>query len=125
MICHFNENQLLNVKISFLVKVWRNPSGRPELALQGEGSIADWRAKGMNDRWREYTRLAWEISPILATFLPVRLKNHEVIIKEICGLVRLKPVLVMHVSEALQYLVTTDTLLNDVPEVRFSTLCAL
>jgi len=25
-------------------------------------------------------------------------------------------------SEALQYLVTTDTLLNDVPEVRFLTL---
>lgn len=73
----------------------------------------------MNDRWREYTRLAWEISPILAIFLPVRLKNHEVIIKEICGLVRLKPIPVMHVSEALQYLVTTDTLLNDVPEVRY------
>lgn len=73
----------------------------------------------MNDRWREYTRLAWEISPVLAIFLPVRLKNHEVIIKEICGLVRLKPVPVMHVSEALQYLVTTDTLLNDVPEVRY------
>jgi len=36
--------------------------------------------------------------------------------------VRLKPVPVMHVPEALQYLVTTDTLLNDVPEVRFLTL---
>ena len=111
-----------NIKISFFVQVWRNPSGRAELALQGEVSIADWRAKGMNDRWREYTRLAWEISPVLAIFLPVRLKNHEVIIKEICGLVRLKPVPVMHLSEALQYLVTTDTLLNDVPEVRFLTL---
>lgn len=108
--------ELLAVEIEMLL-VWRNPSGRPELALQGEGSIADWRAKGMNDRWREYTRLAWEISPVLAIFLPVRLKNHEVIIKEICGLVRLKPVPVMHVSEALQYLVTTDTLLNDVPEL--------
>lgn len=73
----------------------------------------------MNDRWREYTRLAWEISPVLAIFLPVRLKNSEIIIKEVCGLVRLKPVPVMHVPEALQYLVTTDTLLNDVPEVRY------
>lgn len=79
----------------------------------------------MNDRWREYTRLAWEISPILAIFLPVRLKNHEVIIKEICGLVRLKPVPVMHVSEALQYLVTTDTLLNDVPEVSAFAVCLI
>ncbi|XP_012059018.1 PREDICTED: phosphatidylinositol 4-kinase alpha [Atta cephalotes] len=108
--------ELLAVEIEMLL-VWRNPSGRAELALQGEVSIADWRAKGMNDRWREYTRLAWEISPVLAIFLPVRLKNHEVIIKEICGLVRLKPVPVMHLSEALQYLVTTDTLLNDVPEL--------
>lgn len=74
----------------------------------------------MNDRWREYTRLAWEISPVLAIFLPVRLKNSEIIIKEVCGLVRLKPVPVMHIPEALQYLVTTDTLLNDVPEVNYS-----
>lgn len=71
----------------------------------------------MNEKWREYTRLAWEISPSLAVFMPVRLKNSEIIIKEICGLVRQKPVAVMHISEALQYLVTTDTLLNDVPEV--------
>ncbi|XP_076762003.1 phosphatidylinositol 4-kinase III alpha isoform X5 [Xylocopa sonorina] len=108
--------ELLAVEIEMLL-VWRNPSGRQELALPGESSIAEWRAKGMNDRWREYTRLAWEISPILAIFLPVRLKNSEVIIKEICGLVRQKPVPVMHVPEALQYLVTTDTLLNDVPEL--------
>ncbi|KZC07783.1 Phosphatidylinositol 4-kinase alpha [Dufourea novaeangliae] len=108
--------ELLAVEIEMLL-VWRNPGGRQELALPGESSIAEWRAKGMNDRWREYTRLAWEISPVLAVFLPVRLKNSEIIIKEVCGLVRSKPVPVMHVPEALQYLVTTDTLLNDVPEL--------
>lgn len=101
------------------LQVWRNPSGRQELALAGESSIAEWRAKGMNDRWREYTRLAWEISPVFAVFLPVRLKNSDIIIKEVCGLVRSKPVPVMHIPEALQYLVTTETLLNDVPEVRY------
>ncbi|XP_053985852.1 phosphatidylinositol 4-kinase alpha isoform X1 [Hylaeus volcanicus] len=108
--------ELLAVEIEMLL-VWRNPGGRQELALAGESSIAEWRAKGMNDKWREYTRLAWQISPVLATFLPARLKNSEIIIKEVCVLVRLKPVPVMHVPEALQYLVTTDTLLNDVPEL--------
>lgn len=73
----------------------------------------------MNERWRDYTRLAWDISPTLAVFLPVRLKNSETIVKEVCRLVRLRPVSVMHVPEALQYLVTTDLLLNDAPEVFF------
>ncbi|XP_015180131.1 PREDICTED: phosphatidylinositol 4-kinase alpha isoform X1 [Polistes dominula] len=108
--------ELLAVEIEMLL-VWRNPGCRQELALPGETSIAEWRAKAMNEKWREYTRLAWEISPSLAVFMPVRLKNSEIIIKEICGLVRQKPVSVMHISEALQYLVTTDTLLNDVPEL--------
>ena len=85
--------------------------------MAGEQSIAEWRAKSMNDRWRDYTRLAWEISPVLAVFLPVRLKNSDTIIKEVCRLVQLQPVSVMHVPEALQYLVTTDTLLNDAPKV--------
>lgn len=85
--------------------------------MPGEGSIAEWRAKVMNERWRDYTRLAWEISPVLAVYLPVRLKNADTIIKEVCRLVRLKPIPVMHVPEALQYLVTTESLLNDAPEV--------
>lgn len=85
--------------------------------MQGEQSIAEWRLKTMNERWRDYTRLAWDISPVLAVFLPVRLKNSETIVKEVCRLVRLRPVAVMHVPEALQYLVTTDLLLNDAPEV--------
>ena len=72
----------------------------------------------MNERWRDYTRLAWEISPVLAVFLPARLKNSETIVKEICRLVQLNPIPVSHLPEALQYLVTTDTLLNDAPEVR-------
>lgn len=101
--------------------MWHKP-GRSEFGreqnIQGELNIIDWPVKAMNERWREYTRLAWEISPVLAIFLPVRLKDCPVIIKEICSLVRLKPVPIMHIPEALQYLITTDTLLNDVPEVR-------
>ena len=99
------------------MQVWANPGSRQELLLPGEQSIAEWRSKSMNDRWRDYTRLAWEISPALSVFLPVRLKNSDIIIKEICGLVQIQPVYVMHISEALQYLVTTETLLNDASKV--------
>lgn len=98
-------------------QVWYNPGGRINLAMPGESSIAEWRAKTLNDRWRDYTRLAWEISPVLAVYLPVRLRKSDNIVKEVCHLVRLKPTSVIHVPEALQYLVTTDTLLNDSPEV--------
>ncbi|XP_033211468.1 phosphatidylinositol 4-kinase alpha isoform X3 [Belonocnema kinseyi] len=108
--------ELLAVEIELLL-VWRNPGDRPDLAVQGEQSIAEWRLKAMNERWRDYTRLAWDISPVLAVFLPVRLKNSDTIVKEVCRLVRLRPVSVMHVPEALQYLVTTDLLLNDAPEL--------
>lgn len=83
-----------------------------------ESSIAEWRSKAMNKKWRDFTRLAWDISPVLAVFLPARLKNCDVIVKEVCRLVRLKPMHVMHVGEALQYLVTTETLLDDAPEVQ-------
>lgn len=101
-------------------QVWRNPGGRQDMTLPGESSIAEWRAKTMNDRWRDCTRLAWDISPALAVFLPVRLKNSDTIIQEVRRLIRLHPVSVMHIPEALQYLVTTDTLLTDSPEVLFT-----
>ncbi|XP_031784727.1 phosphatidylinositol 4-kinase alpha isoform X2 [Nasonia vitripennis] len=108
--------ELLAVEIEFLL-VWANPGCRQDLAVPGEQSIAEWRAKSMNERWRDYTRLAWEISPVLAVFLPVRLKNSDTIIREVCRLVQLQPVPAMHVPEALQYLVTTETLLNDAPKL--------
>ena len=119
-ICQYEFSyQNLLTFLSFSIQVWRNPGDRPDLAVQGEQSIAEWRLKAMNERWRDYTRLAWDISPVLAVFLPVRLKNSDTIVKEVCRLVRLHPVSVMHVPEALQYLVTTDLLLNDAPEVYY------
>lgn len=74
--------------------------------------------KVMSERWRDYTHLAWEISPVLAFFLPVRLKNADTIIEEVCRSVRLKSIPVMHIPVALQYLVTTDSAKN-APEVLF------
>lgn len=108
---------LLAVQIEFLT-TWNNPSGKPELAIIGEDTITQWKNKAISDKsLRENTRLAWDISPILAVFLPVRLKNADCIIKEVSRLVRLNPTVVSHVPQALQYLVTTDAILNDAPEL--------
>lgn len=48
-----------------------------------------------------------------------RLKNSDVITEEVSRLVRLNPTTVMHIPQALQYLVRTDTILNDSPEVYY------
>lgn len=80
--------------------------------------VASWKSKTVPDKsLRENTRLAWEISPALCVFLPVRLKNADCIVKEVCRMVRASPMVVSHIPEALQYLVTTETLLSDAPEV--------
>lgn len=67
--------------------------------------------------WRDTARLAWDISPTLAVYLPIRLKNEDSIVKEVSRQVRLNPILVSHLPEALRYLLTTDTILNEAHEV--------
>ncbi|PZC72005.1 hypothetical protein B5X24_HaOG212066 [Helicoverpa armigera] len=107
---------LAAVEIEFLV-TWHNPHGRPEQAVPGEDNIATWRSKPNTDRtWRDYAKLAWDISPTLAVFLPERLKN-EGIVAEIRRKVQAQPTAVCHVPQALKYLVTTDTLLSDAHEL--------
>ena len=47
-----------------------------------------------------------------------RFKPHsEVIEREVRRLVRANPILVSHIPEALQYLITADSIVNDYPEV--------
>ncbi|KAF5285205.1 hypothetical protein FQR65_LT13320 [Abscondita terminalis] len=109
--------ELLAVEIEFLV-VWHNPSSRPEMQIPGEGNIAAWRAKTITEKqWQDYTRLAWDISPVLAVYLPGRLKNMDAIKNEVKHQVMLKPIAVSQVPEALQYLASTDTILNDNPKL--------
>ncbi|KAF9417408.1 hypothetical protein HW555_005505 [Spodoptera exigua] len=108
--------ELMAVEIEFLV-TWHNPHGRPEQAVPGEDNITTWRSKPNTDRtWRDYAKLAWDISPTLAVFLPERLKN-EGIVLEIRRKVQAQPTAVCHVPQALKYLVTTETLLNDAHEL--------
>lgn len=98
--------------------VWHNPGSRPELQVPGEDNIAAWRAKTITDKqWQDYTRLAWDISPSLAVYLPVRLKNSDAIINEVRHQVSQNPVVVSHIPEALQYVVTTDAILIDNPKL--------
>lgn len=105
------------VEIEFLL-TWHNPSSRPDLIVANEENIAAWRNKTMTEKvWRDTARLAWDISPTLAVFLPRRFKNEENIIKEVSRQVRLNPILVAHIPEALRYLLTTDTILNEAQEV--------
>ncbi|XP_045467840.1 phosphatidylinositol 4-kinase alpha [Harmonia axyridis] len=105
--------ELLAVEIEFLI-AWHNPNSRTEWLIPGEDNIASWRAKTITEKqWHDYTRLAWDISPVLAVYLPTRFRMNDAIISEIEHQVRLDPVSVFHIPEALQYLATTDNILND------------
>lgn len=100
------------------MSTWQNPAGLSEFNVPGEEMVASWKSKNVPDKsLRENTRLAWDINPALCVFLPVRLKNTDCIVKEVCRLVRTNPMVVSHIPEALQYLVTTETILSDAPEV--------
>ncbi|XP_025837646.1 phosphatidylinositol 4-kinase alpha [Agrilus planipennis] len=109
--------ELLAVEIELLV-VWHNPSSKIEFQIPGEDNITAWRIKTITDKqWQEYVRLAWDISPVLAVFLPLRLKSNDAIVNEVRRLVSQNPLTVSHVPEALQYLVTTNAILNDSPKL--------
>lgn len=63
---------LLAVEIEFLI-TWYNPLLLPDLCISGEESVQKWRTQPTNERnLKETTRLAWNISPSLAVFLPSR-----------------------------------------------------
>lgn len=57
-----------------LLITWFNPTGRTELHFPGEDNIATWKSKPVSEKvLRDVTRLAWDLSPVLAVFLPTRL----------------------------------------------------
>ena len=63
---------LLAIEIELLM-TWHNPTASPEMAIPGEETIAKWRNQPFTERtWKETARLAWDISPTLAVFLPCR-----------------------------------------------------
>lgn len=64
--------KLQAAELEFLL-IWHNPGSRVELQIPGEDTIGVWRNKTVVEKsWRDYTRLAWDISPTLAVFMPQR-----------------------------------------------------
>ncbi|XP_060518279.1 phosphatidylinositol 4-kinase alpha [Cylas formicarius] len=109
--------ELLAAEIEFLL-VWHNPTSRIELQIPGEDNIASWRTKTVTEKqWQDYTRLAWDVSPVLAVYLATRFKTNEAIVGEIKNQVQANPTAVSHVPEALQYLATTEAILTDSPKL--------
>lgn len=94
---------------------WRNPVA-PEQLNVGENNINTWLGKPMKGLV-ETARLAWDISPALAVFLPARLRGNEIVVTEVSKQVRFKPACVSHIPEGLQYLVNTESLINDSHEL--------
>ncbi|CAM1325927.1 PI4KA (predicted) [Pycnogonum litorale] len=104
-------------EVDFMV-TWLNPMSLPEQSIQGEETITAWLSQPISERmWRDNVRLAWDISPSLAVHLPSRYKNSEILTKIISSLVRSNPSAVSHIPEALDFLVTADSVLNDAPEM--------
>lgn len=111
--------ELLAVEIEFLI-TWYNPMSLPDHSVPGEEAVTEWRARPMKPNvWRDFTRMAWAYNPSLAIFLPQRIRNAEFIEDEVMRLVCSDPIAVSHIPEALKYLVTTKTLLDESPEVSF------
>lgn len=91
--------ELLAVEIEMMI-VWYNPTCRGELLLAGEENLATWSSKTLTDKqWQDFTRLAWEISPVLAIYLPERLKAHEAVINTNRLLVAANPLAVAHIPD--------------------------
>ncbi|KAI1292021.1 Phosphatidylinositol 4-kinase alpha [Halotydeus destructor] len=110
---------LLAVDIEFLI-TWHNPNNLMENHVPGEETISAWRSQQLTDRaWKDNTRLAWNISPTLAIYLPTRFKNSESVVNEVSRLVRLHPTSVCHLPSALQYLISPETILADSPEINY------
>lgn len=108
---------LLSAEIEFF-STWLNPNTLPELQLPGEDTINSWRAQSIIERvWRDNVRLAWDINPVLAVQMAARLHSAAGVEREIQRLVQLNPSCVAHVPEALDYLVTSDSIINESPEL--------
>ncbi|XP_055327551.1 phosphatidylinositol 4-kinase alpha-like isoform X2 [Paramacrobiotus metropolitanus] len=66
---------------------------------------------------REYARIAWQCSAVLAVHLPPRFRYAEVLLKEVTRLVRYDPESVMGVPAALSYFATPECIEADPPEL--------
>ncbi|KAH7939075.1 hypothetical protein HPB52_005251 [Rhipicephalus sanguineus] len=110
---------LLSVEIEFLI-TWYNPLSLPDRVVPGEEIISAWRSQHITERgWVDMVQCAWNLSPLLAVYLPSRFRSSDALRSEVTRLVQANPDLVCHIPEALQYMVTPDFVLEDNPDLSY------
>ncbi|KAH8031484.1 hypothetical protein HPB51_017547 [Rhipicephalus microplus] len=110
---------LLSVEIEFLI-TWYNPLSLPDRAVPGEEIISAWRSQHITERgWVDMVQCAWNLSPLLAVYLPSRFRSSDALRGEVTRLVQANPDLVCHIPEALQYMITPDFVLEDNPDLSY------
>ncbi|XP_060554504.1 phosphatidylinositol 4-kinase alpha-like isoform X3 [Ruditapes philippinarum] len=100
-----------------LFTTWHNPMELLELKVKDEEKAFAWNTVISEKQWRDYARLAWEISPVLAVFFPSRFRNSDALRIEVTRLVRNNPLAVSNIPEAIKFVVTPSSVESDSPEL--------
>ncbi|CAG2236207.1 PI4KA [Mytilus edulis] len=97
---------------------WHNPLDNPERKFPDDDKVTLWLNQPIIEKtWREHVRLSWDISPLLAVYLPLRFTNSAMVSREVRRLVRLNPGAVSHIPEAVHFLVTPQSLEAEAKEI--------
>ncbi|XP_052072692.1 phosphatidylinositol 4-kinase alpha-like isoform X2 [Mytilus californianus] len=97
---------------------WHNPLDNPERKFPDDDKVTLWLNQPITEKtWREHVRLSWDISPLLAVYLPLRFTNSDMVRREVRRLVRLNPGAVSHIPEAVHFLVTPQSLEAEAKEI--------
>lgn len=65
---------LFSVEIEFLI-TWYNPLSLSDRVVPGEDVVSAWRSQHISERgWIEMAQCAWNLSPLLAVYLPSRFR---------------------------------------------------
>nr|XP_039270122.1 phosphatidylinositol 4-kinase alpha-like [Styela clava] len=132
---------LLTAELEHLI-TWYNPTANPDSMIEWESTVSAWRTQGasmlrrqsaarrlegpmtslnnveISDRQlKDLVQHAWHVSPILAVYLPDRLRNSEVIVRAVTNLVRKNPATIECCPEGMKYLVSNQSLESDSQEL--------
>jgi len=73
---YLKKRNLILTFVASLIKAmitWHNPLDNPERKFPDDDKVSLWLNQPVTEKnWREHVRLSWEISPILAVYLPLR-----------------------------------------------------
>ncbi|XP_077969116.1 phosphatidylinositol 4-kinase alpha-like isoform X2 [Styela clava] len=108
---------LLTAELEHLI-TWYNPTANPDSMIEWESTVSAWRTQEISDRQlKDLVQHAWHVSPILAVYLPDRLRNSEVIVRAVTNLVRKNPATIECCPEGMKYLVSNQSLESDSQEL--------